>query len=227
MISAKVICDSLSPQGHRITTFELVFPRFILAELNTHRMFSKNSASSRAIPFSKMVKAVQENPFIPMAWQKQHSGMQGTEYITDEKDLKFCNKAWLMARDAAIVHATGMNEELEITKQLCNRLLEPFMYHKVLLTATEFDNFFELRCPQYTVNVEGTSRVFKSKKDLIKVFGKQEDMTDEYFRNINKGQSEIHMMQLAECMYDALNESTPKQLKAGEWHIPGINIIED
>lgn len=68
MIQAKIIADSLSPQGHRITTMQVTFPRMILAELNTHRLFSRNSASSRAIPFEKMVKSVQENPFIPTVW---------------------------------------------------------------------------------------------------------------------------------------------------------------
>ena len=83
-IEAKIIADSINQQGDRITTYLLTFPRFILAELNTHRMFSRNSASSRAIPFEKMVKMVQEDPFIPIAWQKDHKGMQGTEYFTNE-----------------------------------------------------------------------------------------------------------------------------------------------
>ena len=70
-ISAQIIADSVNTQGDRITTYILTFPRFILAELNTHRMFSRNSASSRAIPFEKMVKMVEEDTFIPIAWQKE------------------------------------------------------------------------------------------------------------------------------------------------------------
>ena len=69
-INAEIIADSVDSKGNRITTMLLTFPRFILAELNTHRMFSRNSASSRAIPFEKMVKMVEEDPFIPIAWQK-------------------------------------------------------------------------------------------------------------------------------------------------------------
>jgi thymidylate synthase ThyX len=226
MISAKIIADSISPQGHRITTFELVFPRMILAELNTHRLFSRNSASSRAIPFNKMVKVVQDNPFIPIAWQKEHKGMQGTEYASypDTEDFKVL---WLEARDNAVKSAQLLQTgDVKATKQLCNRLLEPFMYHKVLLTATEFDNFFELRCPQYHTPVSGEGFYFKSKKECIKNhsnpenIAKLEAMSDLEWLQINKGQSEIHMMALAECMYDAYNESIPKQLKAGEWHIP-------
>ena len=65
MIKAEIIADSLSPQGHRLTTFICVFPRIVLAEFNTHRMLSRNSASSRAIPFNKMLEMVKTNPFIP------------------------------------------------------------------------------------------------------------------------------------------------------------------
>jgi thymidylate synthase ThyX len=89
MIQAKIVADSLNPQGDRLTTFIVTFPRIILAEFNTHRMFSRNSASSRAIPFDKMVKSVQENPFIPIVWQKDHKGMQGKEYLTDELSINF------------------------------------------------------------------------------------------------------------------------------------------
>ena len=84
MISAKIIADSLSPMGHRITTFVLVFPRIVLAEFNTHRMLSRNSASSRAIPFEKMLQMVKSNPFIPIRWMMEHKGMQGSDYIENE-----------------------------------------------------------------------------------------------------------------------------------------------
>jgi hypothetical protein len=80
MIQRKNIADSKNEFGNRLTTFVLTFPRIVLAEFNTHRMISKNSASSRAIPFKKMLKMVQENPFIPIKWMKDHSGMQGNEY---------------------------------------------------------------------------------------------------------------------------------------------------
>ena len=89
-IEAKIVADSVNKQGNRITTFLLTYPRFIHSELMTHRMFSRNSASSRAIPFEKMVKMVEEDPFIPIAWQKHHSGMQGSEYAQypDTEDFK-------------------------------------------------------------------------------------------------------------------------------------------
>src|SRR5690625_2556739 len=108
-ISAEIIADSLNEFGQRLTTFVLTFPRFILAELNTHRMFSKNSASSRAIPFKKMVEMVEKDPFIPMAWQKDHRGMQGTEYITDSDEISVRETQWLTAKNRAVRYAKLLN----------------------------------------------------------------------------------------------------------------------
>jgi len=226
-INAEIIADSHDGRGNRITTFVLTFPRFILAELNTHRMFSKNSASSRAIPFKKMVESVENDPFIPIAWQKDHKGMQGTEYFTDKHEVYNKVANWLTAKNRAIESAKFINE-LGITKQLCNRLLEPYMWHKVILTATEFSNFFELRCPKYLH--EGSGQFYKSKKDFlnrewenyIEPFDNGQ-ATIENWLSLNKGQAEIHIMELAECMWDAYNENKPKLLKEGEWHCPMIN----
>lgn len=223
----------------------VTFPRFILAELNTHRMFSRNSASSRAIPFKKMVESVTSNPFVPMAWQTEHKGMQGTNYITDPAVIAIKVETWLAARDAAVSFAQKLstNEHLSnggdywderlieqentgATKQLCNRLLEPFMYHTVLVTSTEWENFFALRCPRYQTPVSQTIEPQRSWEDLLDNHSNPEnldklDAMDTVGRlQLNKGQAEIHMMALAEAMWDAFNCSTPKELKAGEWHIP-------
>lgn len=179
MISAKIICDSKNEHGNRLTTFVLTFPRIVLSEFNTHRAISRNSASSRAIPFKKMLELVKTNPFIPLRWMKEHTGMQGSEYFSgiDETTMK---SAWLNARDKAVTQAEFMSN-WGLTKQLCNRLLEPFMYHTVIATGTEWSNFFALRADE---------------------------------------PAEIHIQDLAYKMLDAYNESTPKELKSGEWHIP-------
>ena len=234
-IKAEIIADSINQQGDRITTYLLTFPRFILSELNTHRVFSKNSASSRAIPFEKMVEMVETDPFIPIAWQKDHKGMQGTEYITDSTDIELNRNAWLRARDSAVSSAKYLNHGVKegrdngVTKQLCNRLLEPFMWHTVLLTGTEWENFFKLRCPQYVEYAQfaGGKLVFRSKKEYIDTLGKGDDYSELDWFEINEGQAEIHMMALAEAMWDAMNESTPKELKAGEWHIPFGDRMQD
>lgn len=216
-ISAKIIADSKNPFGQRLTTVVVTMPRIILAELNTHRMMSRNSASSRAIPFEKMIKSVDETPFIPMAWQKDHKGMQGTEYFTEEHEIASRTAGWLSARTKALEQAKWLSN-LDVTKQLCNRLLEPFMWHTVIISATEWENFFALRCPKYTLE---NGQTYRSRKDAIKsaLATPFEDDTLEWLR-LNKGQAEIHMMELAEQIWDAMNESTPKDLKVGEWHIP-------
>lgn len=152
-ISAKMITHSVNEFNIKIGTMVVTFPRYILAELNTHRMLSKNSASSRAIPFEKLLKSVEENPFIPIAWMKDHKGMQGTEYFTDKHDIFDCTTEWSKARDFAVMEAKRLSS-YGLTKQLVNRLLEPFMWHTVIITATEYSNFFALRCPIYEIDDE-------------------------------------------------------------------------
>lgn len=240
MIKAEIVAHSLSPQGDELISVLGTFPRIILAEVNTHKMLSKNTSSSRAIPFNKMVEAVQNNPFIPIAWQKEHKGMQGSGYF-DKKDiativdghytnsLREIERNWLKSRDEAIKQAKRLNK-LGVTKQLCNRLLEPFMWTTMLITGSKegWNNFFELRCPQYQFK-EGEP-FFKSWEDLVNHYGNQtrdfwsELSLSEYTildrLKLNRGQEEIHMMAFAEAVWDAYNESTPKELKEGEWHIP-------
>ena len=153
-ISAKIVADSVSPQGDRLISVLCTFPRIILSEVNTHRMLSKNTSSSRAIPFTKMVESVQNDPFIPIAWQKDHKGMQGTEYLVDRKHENAVYE-WLKARDFAVKQANIMNSD-GVTKQLANRLLEPFMWTTMLITGSKegWDNFFNLRNPVYEIDLD-------------------------------------------------------------------------
>lgn len=144
MIKAKIIADSINAKGKRITSFVVTMPRIVLAELNTHRVLSRNSASSRAIPFAKMLSMVKTSPFIPIAWMKEHTGMQGNEFFTDEKEIRLLESTWLTARDQAVESAISLSE-LGLTKQIVNRVLEPFMWHTVIITATEFENYVALR----------------------------------------------------------------------------------
>lgn len=152
--SAKIVADSIDVRGNRITSYILTYPRIIHAEVMTHRMFSRNAASSRAIPFAKMVKDIQEDPFTPIAWQKDHKGMQGTEYFTEQQKIDDCIGTWLMARDKAVREAKYLSNLHGVTKQICNRLLEPFQWYTCLVTATEYDNFFELRNPVYEIDLD-------------------------------------------------------------------------
>lgn len=224
MISAKIVADSICPRGNRLTTLEVIMPRYILAEFNTHRMLSRNSASSRAIPLKKMIQSVRDNGFKPYAWQKDHKGMQGTEYHTDPEKIEQIENFWEDAKQEAIISCSLLNDE-DVTKQLANRLLEPFMYHKVLVSATEWENFFNLRCPRYSFESKVGVHNYKSRKEAINnIWEANTDHENggtilEWLQH-NKGQSDIHMMFLAEVIYDARNESIPKKLNEGEWHIP-------
>lgn len=143
--AAKILADSMSPDGVRLTTFEVTMPRIVLAEFNTHRMFSRNSASSRAIPIEKMLKIVQEHPYIPTHWGKNQKGMQANEEVGNT-EAAMAESEWLKARDLAVQQASALLNRCGIHKQITNRLLEPFMWHTVICTATEYSNFFHLRC---------------------------------------------------------------------------------
>lgn len=252
----KILADSINGQN-RITTFEVRYPRIIHGEVMTHRVFSRNASSSRAVPFEKMIKEVMDNPFIPIAWQRRHKGMQGAEYLSNTKKYSFkgftevlknsfktkttnsiigiiennvddthktLSEWWLFARDLAVLSASILHN-IGVTKQLCNRLLEPFSYITVIITATEFDNFFELRCPKYYY--EADDRYVKSKKDFTYQYGGTiSDYSEKYWRDVNVAQAEIHIQQLAELMWDARKNSTPKILESGEWHMPYADIID-
>ncbi len=141
MIEAKVICDSISPSGVRLTTMELNYPRFIHSEFMTHRMFSRNASSSRAIPVDKMIAAVSSSPAIPVHWGKNQAGMQAREEVefpTIAEDI------WKYGSMRAVDVAYQL-KDCELHKQIVNRVLEPFQWIKVIVTATEWDNFFKLR----------------------------------------------------------------------------------
>jgi hypothetical protein len=133
----------MSPRGHRLTTYLVSIPRILLAEWNTHCVFARNSASSRAVPTKKMIERVQTDPFIPSKWGKNQKGMTAVEEIIGELAFE-CEREWLHARDNAVYQSQKLLE-LGVHKQLTNRLLEPFMWHELINTATEYSNFFNLR----------------------------------------------------------------------------------
>lgn len=143
MIQVKLIKDSMAPSGVRLTTFVLTYPRFIHAEFMTHRVFSRNASSSRAIPVKKQIQMVIDNPAIPLAFTKNQKGMQGGEAL-DGKAHDLAVKCWLHARDNAVSWAQSL-ADLEVHKQYANRILEPFSHITVVCTATDFANFFALR----------------------------------------------------------------------------------
>ncbi len=140
---AKVICDSISETGIRLTTLEVTIPRMMLSEFNTHRMLSRNSASSRAIPVAKQLERIRTDPFVPAQWGSNKSGMQAGDQLEGNARIE-AEAAWRAACDNAIGSVEKL-VDLGLHKQTTNRLIEPFMWHTILVTATEWSNFFALR----------------------------------------------------------------------------------
>jgi thymidylate synthase ThyX len=209
--AARVLADSISLRERRLTTFEITFPRIVLAEFNTHRVFSRNSASSRAIPVVKQLLRVLDAPYVPDEFGSNKPGMQAGPPLEGLKD-QLARQEWLRARDSAAAHALRMiafpgicPEDadtaslmqavrtladtrpddcwINVHKQLANRLLEPFMWHTLIVTATEWSNFFNLRAHP-------------------------------------DAQPEIR--RVAELMLEARDQSTPKEVMKGDWHLPLI-----
>lgn len=139
---ATILADSIA-YGVRLTTMVATFPRFILAEFNTHRVFSRNSASSRAIPVKKRIAAIKENPYVPLSFGKNKRGMQAGEDL-DSTSAAQSRDAWMEAMHDAVKNAEVL-VRCGLHKQWANRILEPFAWHTVIVTATEWDNYWALR----------------------------------------------------------------------------------
>lgn len=144
MFEVKIIADSTNEaKNTRLTTFQLKYPRFFHSELMTHRVFSRNASSSRAIPIKKMIEMVEQEPAMPIEWGKNQKGMQAKE-VLDDVTANRAGKLWVEASRHACAYAQSL-ETLGVHKQITNRLLEPFQWISVIVTATDYKNFFELR----------------------------------------------------------------------------------
>ena len=142
--TVKIIADSISNEGVRLTTYQLRYPRFIHAELMTHRVFSRNASSSRAIPVAKMIEELRRDPAMPIYWGSNKPGMQAGEEL-EEREKSIAQKKWLYAMSNMIASAQDLIE-LGLHKQIANRILEPWAHINVVVTATQWQNFFTLRC---------------------------------------------------------------------------------
>lgn len=147
---AKVILDSIGPWGNRLTTMEFTIPKLWLAEFNTHCMFARNSASTRAIPFQKQKERVINDPFIPFEWPLEQRGMSASEMENELYVIRLLRKAWLEARNYCIEEAEYLTGR-KIHKQLAGRLIELWQYQTVLVTGDEasYANFFHQRCSKF------------------------------------------------------------------------------
>lgn len=204
-MTVQVIKDAITANGKRIITFHAHYPRIIHAEVMTHRVFSRNARSSRAVPVKTIIQEVIDKPFIPWHWGKNQKGMQADQennnrvflpepyiedyHIEDYSKIEYDSvdrsreDAWLWARDRAVEAAQGF-ADADYHKQIANRLLEPFSWIDTLITTTDLSNFYHLR-----------------------------DHKD----------AEPHFHDLASLINGAVNFSKPKRLKEGEWYLPYIN----
>ena len=160
---ATVLADSIA-DGVRLTTFVVTMPRIVLAEFNTHKILSRNSASSRAIPVKKRIKAVKDDPFIPLKFGKNQRGMSAEEVFEGCEGDK-AREVWNAAMEEAVEFAKEL-ADIGVHKQLANRILEPFSWQTILFSATELDNYFALRIsehaqPEIKLASEGILRAYQ------------------------------------------------------------------
>lgn len=142
MITTSILADSISPHGHRITTALWTYPRYLHAEVMTHRCFARNAASSRAIPISKFVEAVSTNPATFEQYGAANKGMSAQTLMAEEQIAGFLEDWTNLAHQACRFAETW---DGYAAKQLVNRALEPWMHMTTIVTATEWSNFFALR----------------------------------------------------------------------------------
>jgi thymidylate synthase ThyX len=171
--SARIIADSISSAGDRLTTIEARMHRFVLAEFNTHRTLSRSSASSRAIPVRRIFQQVADEPAVPLSWPAEQRGMQGGDELPKLKQAT-ATQTWLAARDEA-VNAAEKLVELGVHKSVVNRLLEPFLPHTVIASATDWTGFFAQRCsPLAQPEIRAVADAMKAAYDASEPVGRHE-----------------------------------------------------
>lgn len=144
-IDAKLVLKSKHPDGSELSTLELTYPRFIHAELMTHRVFSRNASSSRAIPVKRLTEMALDDPAFFVHIGKNQPGMQANEEV-DEATKEQFYKEWVELANINAEYAMRWADEYNIHKQCVNRVMEPWHHIKVLVSSTDWGNFFNLRC---------------------------------------------------------------------------------
>ncbi len=204
-ISAKVIADSISaePANVQLTSVQVCLPRIILAELNAHRVFSRNYRPSRA---KKMIEEVRTNQYKPIIWLKNKPGMQGGDPMSPE-EIAIAEQEWMLGA----AQAANLAEKLAFAglhKQWANRCLEPYLYTHGIITSTEWSNFL----------AAGTGLVVGT---IITALGTGTGGLGTYYFALRyHSDAQPEMRALADAIRDAIAGSTPKLLQPGEWHLP-------
>lgn len=223
-VSAKVVCDSRY-RDTRLITLEVEMHRFILPEFNTHRMISRNFQSSRAVPVEKMIEQVRNDPAIPVHWGKNRPGMVAKE----EGDVFTGVQIWDNAAQSAVEYADKLNKN-GFHKQIVNRLLEPFMWTKGVVTATEktWNEFFKLRLhPDAQPEIYAlAAHIKKAIGDSIPVMLKAGEWHTPYacasdfppaeyglMRNVKEARIKVSASCNAQVSYRKLDDSLEKAMK--------------
>jgi hypothetical protein len=175
MFKAEIIADSINDAEVRITTFQLRYPRFIHSEVMTHRVFSRNARSSRAVPTEKLIEEVNLHPAMPVHWGANQTGMQAREEL-NEDDRERAKFRWLDAATQAVEHAKILNR-IGAHKQIVNRVLEPFTWIDVVVTATEWQNWYGLRVhPDAQPEIQHlASLMYEAHKASVPVYKKEDE----------------------------------------------------
>lgn len=179
-VHVKVIADSVDVDDNRIVTLECRYPLMIHAQVMTHRKFSRNAQSNRAMPVARMLEAVKKSPAHPAQWGKNRAGMSAKD-ILNKNEEREARAVWDIAAEAAAQYSSILSN-MGLHKQVANRVTMPFQHITTIITATEWDNFFDLRL----------------------------------------NDADPTMMELARMMRTAMALSLPRELKAGEWHLPYV-----
>lgn len=209
MIEAKVIEDSISEAGKRITTMQIKFHRFILPEFNTHRVFSRNFSSSRAIPTKKLLEQVRNEPALPVHWGKNQPGMQAAEELTGlAKEAAI--ESWIASANEACIRAQILSD-IGAHKQIVNRTIEPYLWSHGVVTSTEWDNWFDLRDHEDAQpEIHALARVMKTAMNwsIPKVLQRgewhlpyitEEERTDSFFTKIEANRNMLQKISAARC----------------------------
>lgn len=199
----KILADSINPNSDRITTFLIDIPKPLLGEVARHRVFSLNAASSRAIPIDRVIEQVTDDPWIPI-FTKSQRGMGGKEF-TDEEEISHIQAEWLVARDNAVTQAVYL-KEMDVAKEIVNRLIEPWQIVPVIITGTTFDNFFNLRCAE---SAQADLRIIA--EEMRKQYGESEPKRVEWGDyHIPFSEKDVEEIATSRELFDELDVSVSK-----------------
>lgn len=222
---SKVIADSVNDYGQRLTTLEVCYPRFIHSEIMTHRDRARNSASSRAIPWPKMMERINSDPVVPIKWGMEKKGMQAGEELPPHL-AELANALWIKARNYAVVYADAIHN---IGQTYMNLLNYPMgLSDEQIKRITSLETLDPNKYPEETL----THKVHKSLPNRVTEpwMWITVVMTATNWKNLERlrlhGDAEVHFQELMKHITESMSASEPRKLPFGEWHTPYVSEDE-